>query len=43
MGTPHPLQGCGVGVGALVALWNRFHVFVGELESLTPRVRYSNR
>ena len=33
----------GGGAGVLVALWNRFHVFAGELEPLSPAVRYSNR
>jgi hypothetical protein len=38
-----PCRGCGAGAGALVALWNRQHAFVGEPEPLTPCVRNSNR
>src|SRR5712691_3922351 len=38
-----PCRGCGAGAGALVALWNRQHAFVGEPEPLMPCVRNSNR
>jgi hypothetical protein len=33
----------GGGAGVFIALWNRFHVFVGEPEPLVPYVRHSNR